>query len=90
MSRKSEEPATVTMGNQMELDLFKKTPEYKRIYHTRHKLQKLVYEKKPGEIQTDDFVKISQVVKEIEDSNMTFDLLRVKVCYIKERERKGC
>lgn len=78
MSRKSEEP-TVAVGNSspIELDLFKKTPEYKKVYHIRHKLQKLVYEKKPGEIQKEDFIKISQVVKEIEDASMTFDLLRV-------------
>ncbi|GAA5806699.1 hypothetical protein MFLAVUS_000047 [Mucor flavus] len=77
MSRKSEEP-TVAVGNSspIELDLFKKTPEYKKVYHIRHKLQKLVYEKKPGEIQKEDFIKISQVVKEIEDASMTFDLLR--------------
>jgi predicted transglutaminase-like protease len=65
--------------NPGELELFKKTPEYKRIYHIRHKLQKLVYEKKPGEIQKEDFAKVSQVVKEIEDSNMTYDLLRVSL-----------
>lgn len=78
MSRKSEEP-TAAVGNSspIELDLFKKTPEYKKVYHIRHKLQKLVYEKKPGEIQREDFIKISQVVKEIEDASMTFDLLRV-------------
>lgn len=81
ISRKSEEPTTVVSNSnntekQGELEAFKKTPEYKRIYHIRHKLQKLVYEKKPGEIQKEDFVKVSQVVKEIEDSTMTYDLLR--------------
>lgn len=73
------------------MEAFKKTPEYKRIYHIRHKLQKLVYEKKPGEIQKEDFIKVSQVVKEIEDSTMTYDLLRVKwnLCGIfKEKKRK--
>ncbi|KAI8080738.1 uncharacterized protein B0P05DRAFT_539390 [Gilbertella persicaria] len=72
---KKEEPVQQTEKTD-NLELFKKTPEYKRIYHIRHKLQKLVYEKKPGEIQKEDFVKVSQVVKEIEESNMTFDLLR--------------
>ncbi|OBZ87428.1 PWWP domain-containing protein2 [Choanephora cucurbitarum] len=63
-------------GKISDLEAFKKTPEYKRVYHIRHKLQKLVYEKKPGEIQKEDFAKISQVVKEIEESKITFDLLR--------------
>ncbi|KAI9473649.1 MAG: hypothetical protein EXX96DRAFT_610576 [Benjaminiella poitrasii] len=85
ISNKSEEPNNNTnnqsLGNgnieaQKDIDAFKKTPEYKRIYHIRHKLQKLVYEKKPGEIRKEDFVKISLVVKEIEESQMTFNLLR--------------
>ncbi|GAN08751.1 P-loop containing nucleoside triphosphate hydrolase protein [Mucor ambiguus] len=80
VSRKSEEPNNHnTVGHiekQEDLDMFKKTPEYKKIYHIRHKLQKLVYEKKPGEIAKDDFARVSQVVKEIEDSQMTYDLLR--------------
>ncbi|CEP10981.1 hypothetical protein [Parasitella parasitica] len=79
-SRKSEEPnnhnAVGHIEKQEDLDAFKKTPEYKKIYHIRHKLQKLVYEKKAGEIQKDDFVRVSQVIKEIEDSQMTYDLLR--------------
>lgn len=58
------------------LELFKKTAEYKRIYFIRHKLQKLVYEKEAGQIPMEDYAKISQVIKEIEDSKMTFDLLR--------------
>ncbi|KAI7907412.1 uncharacterized protein BX663DRAFT_495790 [Cokeromyces recurvatus] len=81
VSNKSEEPNESNHYNghietQEDIDAFKKTPEYKRIYHIRHKLQKLVYEKKPGEIRQEDFAKISQVVKEIEESQMTFDLLR--------------
>lgn len=80
MSRKSEEPSNHSAVGHIEkpedLDMFKKTPEYKKIYHIRHKLQKLVYEKKPGEIAKDDFARVSQVVKEIEDSQMTYDLLR--------------
>lgn len=51
MSRKSEEPNSHNsighIEKQDDLDMFKKTPEYKKIYHIRHKLQKLVYEKKP-------------------------------------------
>ncbi|KAL7331405.1 hypothetical protein PS15p_203599 [Mucor circinelloides] len=80
VSRKSEEPNSHNsighIEKQDDLDMFKKTPEYKKIYHIRHKLQKLVYEKKPGEIAKDDFARVSQVVKEIEDSQMTYDLLR--------------
>ncbi|KAK4518218.1 uncharacterized protein ATC70_001570 [Mucor velutinosus] len=80
VSRKSEEPNSHNsvghIEKQEDLDMFKKTPEYKKIYHIRHKLQKLVYEKKPGEIAKDDFARVSQVVKEIEDSQMTYDLLR--------------
>ncbi|KAF1803659.1 hypothetical protein FB192DRAFT_1278811 [Mucor lusitanicus] len=80
VSRKSEEPSNHNsvghIEKQEDLDMFKKTAEYKKIYHIRHKLQKLVYEKKPGEIAKDDFARVSQVVKEIEDSQMTYDLLR--------------
>lgn len=85
MSRnKSEEPsnsnsvATTSTGQQMDVESFKKTAKYKKIYQIRHKLQKLVYEKKPGEIKKEDYSKISHVVKEIEDAEMTYDLLRVK------------
>ncbi|KAI8974904.1 hypothetical protein BDB01DRAFT_728615 [Pilobolus umbonatus] len=75
--RKSEEPSHNGHIDKSEgLELFKKTPEYKRIYFIRHKLQKLVYEKEAGQIPLDDYAKISQVIKEIEDSKMTFDLLR--------------
>jgi hypothetical protein len=88
MSRKSEEPSHANnngtgtgsngaAGGTSDVESFKKTTEYKKIYHIRHKLQKLVYEKKPGEIKKEDYGKVSSVVKEIEDSDMTFDLLRV-------------
>ncbi|KAG0173529.1 hypothetical protein DFQ28_008199 [Apophysomyces sp. BC1034] len=57
-------------------DAYKRTPEFKRTYHTRHRLQKLVYDKKPGEIAQDDYPKIAQVVKDIEELPMTYELLR--------------
>lgn len=53
MSRKSEEPSINSHGQiskietEEDLNEFKKTIEYKKVYHMRHKLQKLVYEKKP-------------------------------------------
>lgn len=51
-SRKSEEPVINhhnigQIETVEELSAFKKTVEYKKVYHMRHKLQKLVYEKKP-------------------------------------------
>ncbi|KAF7725572.1 hypothetical protein EC973_009527 [Apophysomyces ossiformis] len=57
-------------------EAYKKTPEFRRTYHTRHRLQKLVYDKKPGEISPDDYPKIAQVVKDIEELPMTYELLR--------------
>ncbi|KAI8883392.1 Tudor/PWWP/MBT [Backusella circina FSU 941] len=74
-SLKSEEP-THPNNSSNGLEQFKKTPEYKKTYHCRHKLQKLIYEKRPGEIPKEDYQRISNVLKEIEDTNMTFDLLR--------------
>jgi hypothetical protein len=44
---KSEEPSNHHIEKPEELEAFKKTIEYKKVYHIRHKLQKLVYEKKP-------------------------------------------
>jgi hypothetical protein len=44
---KSEEPSNHHIEKPEELEAFKKTTEYKKVYHIRHKLQKLVYEKKP-------------------------------------------
>ncbi|KAI7887106.1 hypothetical protein K492DRAFT_31609 [Lichtheimia hyalospora FSU 10163] len=50
--------------------------ERMRMYRLRHKLQKLVYQKKPGEISKDEYPVISQVLKSVEESNMTPQLLR--------------
>ncbi|CAO3589856.1 unnamed protein product [Absidia cylindrospora] len=56
------------------------SPEYernfKRIYGHRHKLQKLIYDKKPGEVPTTDHSKINDVLKDIEQCDMTKDLLK--------------
>ncbi|KAI8382252.1 hypothetical protein BD560DRAFT_386082 [Blakeslea trispora] len=54
----------------------KKTPEYKKVYHIRHRLQRLVYNKKEGEIPKEDYSKILQIVKEIEEAPMTYNLLK--------------
>ncbi|KAI7874343.1 uncharacterized protein EV154DRAFT_556016 [Mucor mucedo] len=55
---------------------YKKSPEYKKVYHIRHRLQRLVYNKKEGEIPKEDYAKILQVVKEIEEAPMTYNLLK--------------
>ncbi|SAM01734.1 hypothetical protein [Absidia glauca] len=52
------------------------TREFKRLYHLRHRLQKMMYEKKPGDIPLDDYPKISLALKDVEESPMTYDLLR--------------
>ncbi|KAI9029758.1 hypothetical protein CLU79DRAFT_735925 [Phycomyces nitens] len=49
---------------------------FRKVYHIRHKLQKLVYCKKPGEIPKEDYNKINLVVKEIEDVQMNYHLLK--------------
>ncbi|KAI8328139.1 hypothetical protein BC941DRAFT_445522 [Chlamydoabsidia padenii] len=58
----------------------KSTPEYerifKRLYLARHKLQKLIYDKKPGAISTVDYPKINLALKSIEDCEMTKELLK--------------
>ncbi|GAA5817397.1 hypothetical protein MFLAVUS_010943 [Mucor flavus] len=63
------------IGNNNRED-YKKSPEYKKVYHIRHRLQRLVYNKKEGEIPKEDYVKILQVVKEIEEAPMTYNLLK--------------
>ncbi|GAN02506.1 conserved hypothetical protein [Mucor ambiguus] len=57
-------------------DDIKKSPEYKKVYHIRHRLQRLVYNKKEGEIPLDDYPKILEVVKDIEEAPMTYNLLK--------------
>ncbi|CAO3591238.1 unnamed protein product [Absidia cylindrospora] len=52
------------------------TREFKRMYHLRHRLQKLMYEKEQGSIPLDDYPKISQTLKDVEEAPMTYDLLR--------------
>ncbi|KAJ2962940.1 hypothetical protein NQZ79_g2023 [Umbelopsis isabellina] len=48
----------------------------KQLYHIRHKLQKLVYEKKPGEIPHEDYAKIDQVLTEIGLYKINYRLLK--------------
>ncbi|ORZ14133.1 hypothetical protein BCR42DRAFT_62335 [Absidia repens] len=56
------------------------SPEYqrkfKRIYWYRHQLQKLIYDKKPGEVPLTDYSEINDVLKDIERCDMTKDLLK--------------
>ncbi|KAI8059844.1 hypothetical protein BC940DRAFT_350939 [Gongronella butleri] len=52
------------------------SPEFKRLHHLRHRLQKLMYEKKQGDIPVEDYPKISQLLKDVEASPITYDLLR--------------
>ncbi|SAM04268.1 hypothetical protein [Absidia glauca] len=49
---------------------------YKRIYLARHKLQKLIYLKKPGTIAAGDYPKIDSALKYIENCEMTKELLK--------------
>ncbi|KAI7898563.1 uncharacterized protein BX663DRAFT_524602 [Cokeromyces recurvatus] len=74
MSLEKEED--VRNSPQMDKEELKKTPEYKRVYHIRHRLQRLVYNKKEGEIPKEDYPKILQVIKEIEEAPMTYNLLK--------------
>ncbi|KAI9289347.1 hypothetical protein BC943DRAFT_314136 [Umbelopsis sp. AD052] len=48
----------------------------KQLYHIRHKLQKLVYEKKPSEIPLEDYAKIDQVLTEIGGYTINYRLLK--------------
>ncbi|KAG2176240.1 hypothetical protein INT43_005474, partial [Umbelopsis isabellina] len=50
----------------------------KKLYHLRHKLQKLVYEKKEEEISVEDYTKIDAVLNEIEalQGEVTYDILK--------------
>ncbi|KAI8339432.1 hypothetical protein BC941DRAFT_420470 [Chlamydoabsidia padenii] len=52
------------------------TRDFKRLYQLRHRLQKLMYEKKQGDIPLDDYPKISAALKDVEGSPMTYELLR--------------
>ncbi|ORE09497.1 Tudor/PWWP/MBT [Rhizopus microsporus var. microsporus] len=72
-AEKEESPITQVNDTREEI---KKTPEYKKVYHIRHKLQRLVYNKKEGEIPKDDYPKILEVIKEIEEAPLTYNLLR--------------
>ncbi|KAI8379588.1 uncharacterized protein BYT42DRAFT_569307 [Radiomyces spectabilis] len=85
LARKSEEPEASSANHHDksrvdDLEAYQQTAEYqqhfKRVYHIRHKLQRLVYDKKPGEIPREEYGRIAQVVKEIEDLDMTYGLLR--------------
>ncbi|KAG0171832.1 hypothetical protein DFQ30_000291 [Apophysomyces sp. BC1015] len=71
-----------------DVGMSKDIPGFKKMYQIRHKLQKLVYDKKPvsgetgpwaydqGEIPTEDYSKIALIIQEIEKSTMTYNLLR--------------
>ncbi|KAI8391500.1 uncharacterized protein BYT42DRAFT_557070 [Radiomyces spectabilis] len=50
--------------------------DFKKVYHIRHRLQKLVYGKKQGDIAEQDYPEISDIVKDIEQAPMTYNLLR--------------
>ncbi|CAO0797974.1 unnamed protein product [Mucor circinelloides] len=76
MSLEKEEGHESPIAHDLSKDDIKKSPEYKKVYHIRHRLQRLVYNKKEGEIPLDDYPKILQVVKEIEEAPMTYNLLK--------------
>ncbi|CAM0138063.1 unnamed protein product [Umbelopsis sp. WA50703] len=50
----------------------------KKLYHLRHKLQKLVYEKKEEDISLEDYTKIDGVLNEIEalQGEVTYEILK--------------
>ncbi|KAG2221691.1 hypothetical protein INT45_002729 [Circinella minor] len=50
--------------------------EKDRMYMMRHRLQKLVYQKKPGEIPRDNYPTISRFLKQVEESHMTHRLFK--------------
>ncbi|CAO3677331.1 unnamed protein product [Rhizopus stolonifer] len=54
----------------------KKTSEFKKVYHIRHQLQRLVYNKKEGEIPKDKYPEILAVLQQIEEAPMSYNLLR--------------
>ncbi|KAG1442128.1 hypothetical protein G6F56_011196 [Rhizopus delemar] len=70
-SNKSPKPDPVTRTNAP-----KKTPEFKKVYHVRHQLQRLVYNKKEGEIPKDKYPEILAVLQQIEEAPMSYDLLK--------------
>ncbi|KAI9323665.1 hypothetical protein BX666DRAFT_1889172 [Dichotomocladium elegans] len=50
--------------------------ERRRMYALRRKLQKLVYQKKPGEILKEEYGIISAILRNVEDTHVTHRLLR--------------
>ncbi|KAK4515243.1 uncharacterized protein ATC70_002853 [Mucor velutinosus] len=76
MSLEKEEGHESPIAHDTVKDDIKKSPEYKKVYHIRHRLQRLVYNKKEGEIPLDDYPKILEVVKDIEEAPMTYNLLK--------------
>ncbi|KAG1035548.1 hypothetical protein G6F43_013208 [Rhizopus delemar] len=60
----------------MTVDVLRGTPEFKKVYRIRHKLQKLVYEKEAGEIPKEDYAKISAIMNEIERLPITPNLIK--------------
>ncbi|KAL9538805.1 hypothetical protein MBANPS3_010664 [Mucor bainieri] len=76
MSLEKEEGHESPIAHDAPKDDIKKSPEYKKVYHIRHRLQRLVYNKKEGEIPLEDYPKILEVVKDIEEAPMTYNLLK--------------
>ncbi|KAI8641743.1 hypothetical protein BD408DRAFT_417594 [Parasitella parasitica] len=76
MSLEKEEGHESPITHDPSKDDNKKSPEYKKMYHIRHKLQRLVYNKKEGEIPHEDYPKILQIIKEIEEAPMTYNVLK--------------
>ncbi|KAI8580646.1 hypothetical protein K450DRAFT_236594 [Umbelopsis ramanniana AG] len=83
--------AAVTKAVEVESSKASKSPELgggkeihdgkksqKKLYHLRHKLQKLVYERKEEEITLDDYTKIDGVLTEIEalQGEVTYEILK--------------
>ncbi|ORE11286.1 Tudor/PWWP/MBT [Rhizopus microsporus var. microsporus] len=76
LSVEKDDEETVKKNEMTDMEAFKKTAEFKRVYHIRHKLQKLVYGKEPGEIPREDYVKILAIIDEIEQLTMTVELIK--------------
>ncbi|KAI7869715.1 hypothetical protein BDF14DRAFT_1779847 [Spinellus fusiger] len=49
---------------------------FKKVYHARHRLQKLVYDKKAGEIPKEAYPRIASIIQEVEQLPMTYTLLK--------------
>ncbi|KAI8982397.1 hypothetical protein BDF20DRAFT_808901, partial [Mycotypha africana] len=73
----SEAPQDANDKKRRVIEEFKKTKDFLRVYQLRHRLQKYVYNRKPGDIPESEYGAISSLVKDIEnEKNMTIDLLK--------------